>query len=131
MEGVTTGSVIPKVTSENLLNLKIPDNVATNVKAGDLLRKTKIARAMAQDLTESAKFLVESLIDGQVTEAQLIDAQLALEAGDNSKDRAILSKLTDKGYLAEDGKPLFTDLDKLYELLDEAQAVVDANVESL
>lgn len=130
-KGVTTGSVIPKVTSENLLNLRIPDNVATNVTAGDLLRKTKIARAMAQNLTESAKLLVESLIDGQVTEAQLIDAQLALEEGDNSKDRAILSKLSDKGYLADDGKPLFSDLDKLYELLDEAKAAVDANEESV
>ncbi|MGK0269440.1 MAG: type I restriction enzyme S subunit [Cocleimonas sp.] len=126
-KGVTTGSVIPKVTSENLLNVKIPDKVATNNQAGDLLRKTKEARLKSTALTEAAKLLVEYLIEGHITEEQLVDVQQELEDGDNSKDRNILNKLTDKGYLAEGGKPLFGDLDKLYELLDEAQNAIDSD----
>jgi type I restriction enzyme S subunit len=128
-KGITTGSVIPKVTSENLLNLRIPDKVATNNKAGDLLRKTKEARAKSTALTEAAKLLIESLIEGQISVAKLVAAQQALEEGDNSTDKAILNKLTDKGYLAEGGKPLFDDLDKLYELLDEAKVAMDVDGE--
>lgn len=85
-----------------------------------------LASEYATQLTTSAKYLVEALIEGQITEAELIAAQKALEEGDNTKDRAILSNLTDKGYLADGGKPLFPDLDKLYELLEEAQQARDA-----
>ena len=79
------------------------------------------------NLTQSSKFLIESLIEGQITETQLIEAQQALEDSDNSKDKAILNNLTAKGYLVEGGKPLFNDLDKLYELLDDAQNATDGN----
>lgn len=96
---------------------------------GSSYKKIQLLKRETFNLIQASQFLVESLIEGQITEAQLIEAQQALEAGDNSKDRAILSKLTGKGYLAEDGKPLFTDLDKLYELLEEA--AVDANEESV
>jgi len=85
-----------------------------------------LASEYATQLTASAKYLVESLIEGQITEAELIAAQQALEEGDSTKDRGILSKLTDKGYLVDGGKPLFPDLDKLYELLEEAQQAKDA-----
>jgi type I restriction enzyme S subunit len=87
------------------------------------------AKRLTFELTQTAKYLVEALIEGQITEAELIAAQQALEEGDNSKDRTILSKLTDKGYLAEEGKKLFPDLDKLYELLDEAQQAKGAEAE--
>lgn len=95
------------------------------------LRVAGIASELAAALTHVSKLLVEALIEGRVTENQLIEAQQALEDGDNSKDRAILSKITDQGYLSEGGKPLFTDLDKLYELLDEAKVAEDADEESV
>ncbi|MBB1404490.1 restriction endonuclease subunit S [Pseudoalteromonas sp. SG44-5] len=85
---------------------------------------------LSKKCSEASKYIIEALIEGKITESQLIEAQQALENGDNSKDRAILSKLTDKGYLADDGKPLFSDLDKLYELLDEAKQAVDTGEES-
>ncbi|MCI3432538.1 restriction endonuclease subunit S [Escherichia coli] len=71
-------------------------------------------------LTQSAKTLVEALIEGQLTEQQLIQAQQALEDGDNSLDQAILSKLSAEGYAIEGATPLFSDVDELYSLLEEA-----------
>lgn len=87
----------------------------------DFLVKAGIASEFSTQLTTSAKLIVEALIEGTVTEAELIAAQQALENNDDSKDKTILSKLTDKGYAVKEGKPLFSDLDALYELLDEAQ----------
>ncbi len=89
----------------------------------------RITNVLSNALTKTATLLVESLIEGQITETQLIEAQQSLEEGDNCKDRVILSKLTDKGYLVKDGNPLFADLDKLYELLDEAKAATEADGE--
>jgi type I restriction enzyme S subunit len=79
-----------------------------------------LAKKIAFALTRSAKTLVESLIEGQLTEQQLIQAQQALEDGDNSFDQAILSKLSAEGYAIEGATPLFSDVDELYSLLEEA-----------
>jgi hypothetical protein len=98
-------------------------------KADELLEIAGEASELATKLIQSSKLIVESLIEGQITEIQLMEAQQALEESDNSKDIVILSKLTDKGYLAEGGKPLFTDLDKLYELLDEANNATEEDGE--
>ncbi|MDK6876989.1 restriction endonuclease subunit S, partial [Escherichia coli] len=50
----------------------------------------------------------------------LIQAQQALEDGENSLDQAILSKLSAEGYAIEGATPLFSDVDELYSLLEEA-----------
>lgn len=44
----------------------------------------------------------------------------SLEDGDNSFDQAILSKLSAEGYAIEGATPLFSDVDELYSLLEEA-----------
>ncbi|HFS3072632.1 TPA: restriction endonuclease subunit S [Escherichia coli] len=119
-KGVTTGSVVPKVTSENLLNILIPIDIAKNREIGSKLRLAVTTAAYAKKLTASAKTLVEALIEGQLTEQQLIQAQQALEDGDNSLDQAILSKLSAEGYAIEGATPLFSDVDELYSLLEEA-----------
>ncbi|ENH31169.1 restriction endonuclease subunit S [Escherichia coli] len=119
-KGVTTGSVVPKVTSENLLNILIPIDIAKNREIGSKLRLAVTTAAYAKKLTASAKTLVESLIEGQLPEQQLIQAQQALEDGDNSFDQAILSKLSAEGYAIEGATPLFSDVDELYSLLEEA-----------
>ena len=75
---------------------------------------------VATRLISTTKFLVEALIEGLVTEQQLICAQQALDADDNSLEREILGRLTTKG-LDGDGDPLFVDLDQLYDLLAQCQ----------
>lgn len=66
-------------------------------KLSDYLLNARLAYRYAKFLTQVAKTLVEALIEGQLTEQQLIQAQQALEDGDNSLDQAILSKLSAEG----------------------------------
>jgi type I restriction enzyme S subunit len=128
IESYATGVAQPHITQEWIAKLLIP-RIANEQQVSTLIRKHHLAMNLAKSLTNSSKKLVESLIDGQITEGKLIETQQALDDGDNSKDGVILSKLTDKGYLAEGGKPLFDDLDKLYELLDEAKVAMDVDGE--
>ena len=89
-------------------------------KLADYLLNARLAYRYAKFLTQVAKTLVEALIEGQLTEQQLIQAKQALEDGDNSFDQAILSKLSAEGYAIEGATPLFSDVDELYSLLEEA-----------
>lgn len=89
-------------------------------KLSDYLLNARLAYRYAKFLTQVAKTLVEALIEGQLTEQQLIQAQQALEDGDNSLDQAILSKLSAEGYAIEGATPLFSDVDELYSLLEDA-----------
>lgn len=73
----------------------------------------------ASILTSVATALVERLIDGHITEADLVATQKALESGDRSADRDILKALRQSDTL--DAKPLIADLDALYAFLDESE----------
>ncbi|QNI25919.1 restriction endonuclease subunit S [Vibrio alginolyticus] len=102
------------------------DERLENELADDLLN-ARLAYRYAKFLTQAAKTLVESLIEGQLTEQQLIQAQQTLDDGDNSSDQAILSKLSSEGYAIDGAKPLFSDIDELYRLLESsAQAGAEA-----
>ncbi|MCR3909954.1 hypothetical protein NUK47_14360 [Aeromonas hydrophila] len=79
-------------------------------------RCVNAAIKLSQRLTSTAKLLVEDLIEGQITEAQLIAAEQALQAGNDMLDRKILSRLKTDGIDGE-GAALFSDLDELYRLL--------------
>ncbi len=68
----------------------------------------------ARVLTGVATVLVERLIEGKLTEADLTTAQKAFEAGDRGPDRAILQALRSN----DSGQPLIPDVDALYTLLD-------------
>ncbi|MDX9688704.1 restriction endonuclease subunit S [Halopseudomonas formosensis] len=106
------------------IRIPVPDNRAQletmAVKADDLYIQAGLAQEVSRLLTIAAKNLVEALIEGQLTEQQLIQAQQALEDGDNSLDQAILSKLSNQGYAIEGATPLFSDIDELYRLLESA-----------
>jgi type I restriction enzyme S subunit len=73
----------------------------------------------ARVLTSAATTLVEQLIDGRITEADLTAAQKGLDGGDRSADREILKALRENDAL--DAKPLIPDVDALYALLDEPE----------
>ncbi|HFR5715446.1 MULTISPECIES: restriction endonuclease subunit S [Escherichia] len=106
-----------KETASNLIVIP-PINLQETIAATFLSKNRAII--LANLLIQSAKTLVEALIEGQLTEQQLIQAQQALEDGDNSLDQAILSKLSAEGYAIEGATPLFSDVDELYSLLEEA-----------
>ncbi|MDY0921218.1 restriction endonuclease subunit S [Leclercia sp. CFBP8987] len=116
-----SGSAYPAIDDNVPLNIITPDFEKTFVDGwGQKLLNAQFAYVYAKRLTEAAKNLVESLIEGQLTEQQLIKAQQALEDGDNSLDQAILSKLSAEGYAIEGATPLFSDVDELYSLLEDA-----------
>lgn len=88
---------------------------------GDQIRFGYKLDTYQNKLIKLSKFLTEALIDGLIEENELIQAQNALEQGDNSLDRAILSQMTEDGYAVAGSKPLFADLDEFYELLEQAK----------
>lgn len=82
--------------------------------------KAKIeAKNSSKHLTTAAKLLVESLIEGHLTEAELIAAEQALQAGNAQFDRRILNRLKTDG-IDGHGPALFGDLDELDRLLAQA-----------
>ncbi|WP_029627777.1 restriction endonuclease subunit S [Vibrio paracholerae] len=121
IRGITAHSYPDDVA---LLDIYIPEVEPSKkeewFKQDDLLVQAGFAVELAQLLTSSAKILVEALIEGQLTEQQLVQAQQTLDDGDNSLDQAILGKLSIEGYAIEGSIPLFSDLDELYRLLESA-----------
>jgi type I restriction enzyme S subunit len=69
----------------------------------------------AKSLVKCARFLVEALIEGKITEAELIAA-----GKDADADRALLTRLRVDG-LDGAGTRLFPDIDALYELIELVQ----------
>jgi len=87
---------------------------------GEQARCVNAAVKLSQRLTNAAKLLVEALIEGQLTEAELIAAEQALQTGNDQIDRRILSRLKADGINGQ-GAALFADLDELYRLLAQAE----------
>lgn len=127
IRGITAHSYPDDV---KLLDIYIPD-IPSDQKEAWFNQDTRLicagnATESAYYLTTAAKILVEALIEGQLTEEQLIQAQQALEDGDNTRDKAILNKLSSEGYAVEGATPLFSDVDELYRLLASANAAADS-----
>jgi type I restriction enzyme S subunit len=85
----------------------------------DRLLLARNANWYARSLTLLAQTLVEHLIDGRVTEADLVAAQKALEASERSTDREFLKAL--RRTEAPNAEPLIADVEALYALLDESE----------
>ncbi|MNQ04825.1 EcoKI restriction-modification system protein HsdS [compost metagenome] len=112
---LATGATHPRIDQYDVYDLVVP--VLDDQEAlGQLLKMAQTAYFLASELTVTAKLLVEDLIEGQITEAQLIAAEQALQAGNDTLDRKILSRLKTDGIDGE-GAALFSDLDELYRLL--------------
>jgi hypothetical protein len=75
-----------------------------------------IAEETANLLCAVSTLIVERLIEGRFSEADLTAAQEAIDVGDRSADREILKALRQSD--APGAKPLITDVDGLYALLD-------------
>ena len=91
------------------------------VSAGRILENAQREYFASDLLVIAAKLIVEALIEGRVTEDEIAAAQIQLEHGDQTGDRAILARLFNDGMDTTEGKRLFSDLDAHYETLQLAE----------
>jgi len=121
---ISYGAVQPQIGQDELLNLHIPHYILDiKDKLLELLNQYEMMFRYSQILIQTSKLLVEALIESVITEKELIQAKNALEQGDTSLDRAILSQMNEDGYAVTGSKPLFSDLDEFYDLLEQAKAL--------
>jgi type I restriction enzyme, S subunit len=99
-----------------VLPVEVRQRITNSVKAANIYIRS------CECLTITAKLLVEALIEGKLSEAELKAAQEGLEKGDTTLDREILDRLTRKGIDFPKEPPLFPDLDALYAALDSLEA---------
>jgi len=88
-------------------------------KIGEQARSVIAAEKLSQRLTNAAKLLVEAIIEGQLSESELIAAEEALQSGNDLPDRRILNRMKSDGVDGQ-GQALISDLDQLYSLLKHA-----------
>lgn len=110
----------------DVARIKIPVPIGTKewhakyLVADDSISLAGKACEIAAQLTNAAKFLVEALIEGLLTETELIAAEQALQVGKDQLDRRVLNGLKTDG-IGGQGPALFGDLDELYHLLTQAE----------
>jgi type I restriction enzyme, S subunit len=115
---IATGATHPRVTRDDVLDLVLPWHEDYE-QLGRELALAQQGYFGSERLTVAAKLLVEGLIEGKLTEAELKMTQESLERGEHELDRAILSRLTRKGIDVAGEPPLFPDTDALYEAIDQ------------
>lgn len=115
-----SGATYPAIESDVALRVLAPsfDDDLVHRKGARWIQKFRALDA-SRRLTSASTRLVEELIEGHISESDLVAAQKALERGDRGADRVILQGLRQSNAL--EAKPLITDLDGLYALLDEPE----------
>jgi len=115
---VANGATHPRVSREDVLDLAIVWHEDYET-LGEKLKQAQRNYFLSEKLTTAAKYLVEGLIEGKITENELVEAEEALQSGEREPDKAILARLTRKGMDAAHEAALFADLDALYAALEE------------
>jgi len=111
---VASGATHPRIGPEDVLDLLVPWDTESEA-LGISLENAQQAYFGARGLIAAARHLVEALIEGTVTEADLIAA-----GKDADADRALLARLRDDG-LDGAGTRLFPDIDSLCELIEQVE----------
>jgi type I restriction enzyme, S subunit len=117
---LSTGSTHPRVSREDISEVIVPW-ITDPASAGRLLELGQNATIAAARLAAGAKFLVEALIDGRLSESELVEAQNGLDADNTGADRRILTRLTPVGVDVEGRNSLFPDFDAHYAIIAEAE----------
>ncbi len=116
-----SGSAYPAIDEDVPLHIFVPEFDASFCeRLGQTLLDSQFALLHSSKLGKAAKLLVEALIEGQLTEAELLAAEKALQAGNDRLDRFIMSRLNTDGIDGQ-GPALFGDLDELYHVLTLAE----------
>ena len=128
LDRIAVRTTVDHISLEDIRNLKIP-RLSHKIEEhlADQVFFSRRAAFQAVALTTAAKLIVEAMIEGEVTETDLISAQKTLEAGDRTADREILRRLTRTGMDVSGEPSLFSDLDRLYNALDALNKPEDAS----
>lgn len=121
LEQRCTWTTYPVISEDDLETIPIPYDPQGWEYIGSLSIKLTRLRELSLGLTNAAKLLVEALIEGKLSEADLKAAQEDLEQDDTGLDREILARLTRKGIDCFNEPPLFPDLDALYDALSDLE----------
>lgn len=113
----SVGTIQRGVYLESLKKLVIPIiPVKMMEDIDDCERLADHACMLSDKLVRFSKLLIESIVSGRISEREVISAQQSLSAGDDSKDKVILSQITECGYAVNDCSPLFQDVNALFEI---------------
>lgn len=126
IERLENGAVQMNINIEELSSVRIwraPDEQRKRIER--LLNARNQTLDLVDALVVTARVLIEYLIDGQISETELIEAQQAIEHSDYAADRALLSRLTTKGLGSNNAPKLFPDLDSLYLTLENARSTAE------
>lgn len=121
IRGISAG-----IRAEDVASIRIPLPTLTEeehrewMAIDEKMAEAGVAEETANLLCAVSTLIVERLIEGRFSEADLIGAQKALDEGDRSADREILKALRQSD--APGAQPLIADVDGLYALLDDLEA---------
>ena len=101
-------------TGSNLIVIPPPE---FQEQIAEQRQKRMFLSESSKHLTTCAKYLVEGLIEGKITENELVEAEEGLEAGEREADKQILARVTRQGMDAAHEPALFGDVDALYDAL--------------
>jgi len=111
-----TGATYPAIDEDDTLQVFMPLISEDKMhRIGERWMQIPVLLVNAKSLVNCARLLVEALIEGKITEAELIAA-----GKDADADRALLARLRDDG-LDGAGTRLFPDIDALFELIEQVQ----------
>ena len=97
------------------LLIRVPDPSVQRI-IGDAVRCGVLAREYAMSLISAAKLVVEALIEGKVSDAELKAAQ-----DDRESNLELLRRLTPKGLDVAGDRPLFDDFEGLQKMIEESR----------
>ncbi len=113
-----TGATYPAIDEDSTLQIFMPPIGEDEMdRLGERWMQVPVLLAASKSLISGARFLVEALIEGKVTEAELIAA-----GKDPDADCALLARLRDDG-LDGAGSRLFPDIEALLELIEQVRGV--------
>jgi type I restriction enzyme S subunit len=119
---ISYGAVQSQIGQDELLQLPIPNHCfEAKFRIFDSMAIKERAIRCEESLLLSAKHLVEALIEGTISEDELVVAQTQSAEGNRTGDRRILERLYQGGIDAKETAPLFPDLEAYYATLEIAK----------
>jgi type I restriction enzyme, S subunit len=128
LQRYVSGTVQAGINLEDLREVRIAVPSREFQKhVGDAVRRADDLSHLSTRLRVAAGRLVEALVEGKLSEAELVATQRAVDARDEGLDREILLRLCADGIDVAGKPPLFPDIDALYAAIDQSEKNPSSN----